>query len=364
MLDFKGGLTSSMKEEFAERTRYRQETEKYREFMIDTLYENPHYGFLNKNFEPVVTNAGSQFENLANFGDYADPSQHALPFVVKAFNGFREDFMKRTEYPGFVIPSLLGQIIPLKTYESYDEIYGEYLDNLVSMVSRTCGNTPSYLKKDRIIQSIMKTIRVFPVTQSGFVLSRHCPITTTGLSIELSNLPYSKDDKKGVILESDSYKCFLHDAKKWGFLVDRNNPWRLICDLGAPIIQGYIREYGPVGVNVDYTLARFFRRKTQYEDIQSVFNFFTKLGINNLTNSELLDYTVLIRMAETDMKTDMYDQMSREANDIYNLYRDNYPNDPYKGSASIIARYCTERLKELHSVPRGSRYNFSANEDT
>tara|TARA_Y100000004_G_scaffold197200_1_gene270359 strand:- start:3671 stop:4786 length:1116 start_codon:yes stop_codon:yes gene_type:complete len=347
MLDFKGGAASSLKEEFDERIRYRIETEKYKQYMIDTLYEDPHYGFLNRDFEPIITNVGDQFENLQNFEDLSLPAQRALPFVVKAFKGFREQFMNRTRADNFSVPMLLGAVVPIKSYQSYDDLYREYLDNMISQYKVNSGNYARY-RKNVLIEDLIKTIKVFPITQSGFVLSRHCPISTTGLSLELAELSYSTDQDKGIIMDSDSYLCLLKDAKKWGFYVDRNNPWRLICNLNSPYTSNNLQQYKP-GVDNEYILSRFFRRKTQYEDIQSVFKVFQSFEINNLTNEELLDYTVLIRMAETNMDPNMYGKITQEVNDIYKLYSNNYPADPYKGSSAILGKYCSMRLKEMHS---------------
>ena len=80
---FKGGQTKSLKEEFKARLKYKRgATYDIRDRVIDTWYQYPNYGFLNSEFEVVLPNVGSNYENLTQFGEYADPSQRALPFAT------------------------------------------------------------------------------------------------------------------------------------------------------------------------------------------------------------------------------------------------------------------------------------------
>ena len=128
---YKGGQSATLVEEFNERRNYKQQAlAPYRDKVIDTWYQYPNYGFLNEKHEPVIANAGEELQNLRNFGDYADASQKALPFVVKAFDDFRSVFIKRTEAPSFTIPSYLGNMSPTKSYEDYEAKYKEYNESV------------------------------------------------------------------------------------------------------------------------------------------------------------------------------------------------------------------------------------------
>jgi hypothetical protein len=150
----------------------------------------------------------------------------------------------------------------------------------------------------------------------------------------------------------------LKDAQYFGFYVDKNNPWRMIANLESEQMRSAILRYGPTE-NPDHILTRIFRRKTQYEDISSVFVFFQKLGIS-LTLEELLMYTVVIRIAETGIDPSMMNEIYEKAYRIYDIYSSNYPQDPFKGSSAIIAEYCSAKLKQLHT----SRANIDSYEPT
>jgi len=339
-MKFKGGSTKNLKEEFAERKKYKElATLQMSGYMLDTWYQYPNYGFLNEQFEPVITLAGNSYENLSTFGEYSPPAQRALPFVVKAYNKFRDSFLLRAESPNFSIPSYFDQLIPKKTHESFEVLYSEYINKTKTDMSAVFARAD----KERLLNYVLENIKVFPITQSGFLLSRHCPISTTGMAIEISELNPKIDSEKGELISSGTYECFLRDAAQAGFYVDKNNPWRLIANLESRPMQDLILEYKE-NAKPEYILSRFFRRKTQYEDMHSVYVFFNK----SLTLEELFRYTIKIRMAETGIHASLEERITKEAQEIYTLYSQNYPQDPFKGSSSIIAKYCSEKLRDTY----------------
>ncbi len=339
-MDFKGGTTKNLKEEFSERKKYKElATSGYSSFMIDTWYQYPNYGFFNSDYEVVVPVAGENYENLSEFGEYAPPKHRALPFVVKAFNNLRDVFLTRAESANFNIPSYFGTLIPKKSHESFDTLYHEYITNL-----KTTYSVPGAIDtKQHLLRYVLENIKTFPITQSGFALSRHCPISTTGLAIEISDIKYTSDLPKGALLGSDTYKCFLEDAMATGFYVDKNNPWRLIANLDSIPIKNLLLEYKE-DTKPEYVMARFFTKKTQYEDLECVYRFFNK----SLTADELFEYTIKIRMAETDMDPSLEPRILKETKEIYNLYSGNYPSNPLKGPSAIIAKYCAEKTRDTY----------------
>jgi len=342
---FKAGETNTLIEEFFERKRYKEIAAfAFKNQMIDMWFQYPNYGFLNEAHEVVVTNVGENYENLSAFGEYADPAQRALPFVVRAFDELRTVFLKRAESPQFTIPSYFGDFTPVKTYERFDDIYSEYLSKVRDdMISK------SHMSKEALLQTVLANAKVFPITQSGFALSRHCPLSVTGLSLELSELPYDTDVTKGQLLQSERYKCFVEDAYNVGFYVDKNNPWRLVANLQSENMKKHILKYKEQ-TTAENILNHYFRRKTQYEDIQSVYKFFDTYG---LTTEEVLSYTIRIRMAEVGMPAEKFKQINEEAQNIFKVYGNNYPSDPLKGSAAILGNYCSRHLKMLYEKKAG-----------
>ena len=336
-MKYQGGATDSLKKEFLNRKIYKEKAlSNFAPFVLDTWYQFPNYGSLNREYEPVTVISR---ESVSLFGDYALPTQRALPFVVKAYNAFRETMLTRSLDPNFNIPSYFGTLLPTKAHEDFDQLYRTYIENLKLSMQKVLERQTTR----HAMNYILENINTFPITQSGFLLSRHCPISTTGIAIELSELSYYTDSVKGDIINTPTFTCFLKDAKEHGFYVDKNNPWRLIANLDSEYMTKLILEYRE-GIDPEYILTRFFRKKTHYEDINSVHNFFNR----SLTIEKLIEYTVEIRMAETGMDMSHKNKICTEAMEIYTLYSQNYPSDPFKGSSAIIGQYCSQQLKSTY----------------
>ena len=312
-----------------------------RAFMLDMWYHYPNYGFLNDRYEPIIPNVGENNENLVTFGDYAQPGQMVLPFVQKAFNDFRTKYFERIEASGEAQPKFIEGMLPKKSYESFEQKYSEYIFGVLNKYREI-----SFQSRKHLLDEVLENIQTFPISKSGFVLSNKCPISVTGLSVELAKLAYSSIPTKEELLRSKPYRCFLEDVTSSGFYVDGNAPWRLIANLESEKMQEYIQAYKE-GTTTENILDRFFRGKTHYDDIPSIYSFFNNLNYP-LTTSELLSYTLQIRMKEVGMDMHHYEMINKQVQDIFFLYSGNYPNDPLHGAASIIGKYCSEKLKQTY----------------
>ena len=84
-IKFLGGTTGNLRNEFVERLKYKNLVDF--EGMIDTLYEDYFYGFINRNFE--VSYIVDDPEIFSNFPGYAD-NVSCLSFVSSAFQTFEQ----------------------------------------------------------------------------------------------------------------------------------------------------------------------------------------------------------------------------------------------------------------------------------
>ena len=79
-----------------------------------------------------------------------------------------------------------------------------------------------------------------PFTYPGFIKSRYCPMTATGLVIEVSTESAASDEMKiKNFKESKNWQFYLNACRSYGFSVDSNNPWRLVADIGTPEMIQY-----------------------------------------------------------------------------------------------------------------------------
>ena len=83
-LIFRGGSTSTIREDFQERAKYAEYNLAEGSNVIDTVYKDTNYGILNKNFEPVTIITDSEFSNLETFEEDNNYVQ-TLPFMYRVF---------------------------------------------------------------------------------------------------------------------------------------------------------------------------------------------------------------------------------------------------------------------------------------
>jgi len=304
-INFLGGTTPFLRTEFEERSKYK----KLINFpgMLDTLYDRHAYGLVNNNYEP--TYLVNDQEILSNFPNLAD-GVYCLNFVAEAFTNFRRDYVNRLENGDISYPPFLDQIVPTSGHISFEESYSDYL-------TYTGIKYSTFLQDDTRIddyscylsalkEALKQSLKSFPVTRSGFLLSPHNNVKTSGLVLELANLDYNRDPEKGEIIQSEEFQCFLDFANSAGFYVDKYSPWRLYANLEWPTMQSLIRKTPPPsegGSNknndTELVLNSIYRLRSHeddlydlqdfvikvYNDIKKRVPFYTKSVYNNSKNA-------------------------------------------------------------------------------
>ena len=84
----------------------------------------------------------------------------------------------------------------------------------------------------------------YPITKSGLIYSKYYSPMSSGLCVEISYADHGNDQiKTEQFLENPNYKVYSLAASKYGFLIDKNAPWRLVANLNSGRMKGYIKEY-------------------------------------------------------------------------------------------------------------------------
>ena len=78
--------------------------------------------------------------------------------------------------------------------------------------------------------------KLIPVTKTAFIKSQYCTPLVSGLVIEIVNEDHNDDNNKGKWINDPNYNFYARTAKKYGFLVDKNAPWRLVANVTSPRI--------------------------------------------------------------------------------------------------------------------------------
>jgi len=82
------------------------------------------------------------------------------------------------------------------------------------------------------------------LTPTSFLRSTACHVATSGLVIDLMDLDHGDDVHKNILLQTDGYSLLAPAAKKFGFVIDENAPWRLVADIFSSPMRRYMSNYG------------------------------------------------------------------------------------------------------------------------
>ena len=366
--DFNGGSSPSVVASYRERKAYKETATLTGVDFLDTWYQYPNYGLLNSDYEPVVLNTDEYFSNLDTLLGPPNEDRRAASFAAAAFRDFRNYYVAKTTQSRLDFPVFIGEAIPTVAHISFENSYLGYIDDLVPQYADfVLDELTSIEMFSQLLTRFIKTnIKQFPITRSGFLLSTKCPLAVSGLTIELADLEYSKDSVKADILNSLEFQCFAELATQSGFFVDKNAPWRLIANLNSPMMKAYIERYKPDS-EAEVILNKTFRQKTHYEDISSVYYFYssvyreilTRIGVSSTTNrlsdfagnlgqEFLISETLRTRMLEVDIPESEFARLNHDVLSLHRTYSLRFPDNPLKQASAKIGKICSKKLKEIY----------------
>jgi hypothetical protein len=216
---------------------------------IDLWHEKPYFGRydLNANAVYVLERNLTQLHT-----ENTEDTILAVNFVVDAFQDLQRHFSQaltsRKIKPSFTLSNL-----PVaKGHVSPDSLHQEYINNLfeVFVLSYLEGN--DLHRKIRNFSDFMKHFTDFfkyfgynlPFTFSGFLGSKRCPSNVCGLILDMQSQGFSDDSKKvNNFLAKDEFSFYMASARAYGFMVDKNSPWRLVADVSSPQMKEYMMKY-------------------------------------------------------------------------------------------------------------------------
>ena len=133
---------------------------------------------------------------------------------------------------------------------AYDS-YHEYMVNVVYIAfADTYMNSQKAKSQLKVLRTFLKVFGSFaqqvvkdggPVTFSGFLESPYSSVLNTGLAIEIADDNHGDDlPKAKKFLYDPNYELVISIASQYGFIPDKNAPWRLVGDVENPAMQEYM----------------------------------------------------------------------------------------------------------------------------
>ena len=213
--------------------------------------ENRLYGRVNIDNE-IIALRESALSPLR--GSKGGAAMFALGFVADAFADLR-DKLKACAKAGQIAPQ--GPFADLQVARGWSSVNAEYdryvKDQIFSTFVEQFAIFKSQSSKIRDFSGFLEVFggftkhlgKLMPFTRTGFMESTYCSPYVTGLVMDIAVEDYSDDFVKSSEYVNDpNFLFFADSAKQFGFLVDRNAPWRLIANLGSAAMQRYAAKSG------------------------------------------------------------------------------------------------------------------------
>ena len=215
------------------------------------LGELSYYGKMNNYYSPIYTNSDKS-SNLKKLNS-SDPKQplSAYNFVADLFNEMclkfeqcaMENKISKTDNYLSNLKAYKAYSDPVLVYRQYIEIFGEQLRSIFVRRNVQVEDFAHFM--DEFMLVAPSIVDKTPFTFSSFIKSKNNNVFSSGLAIEVADLPYDNDEeKRKQFFESKNWDFFVQACNNYGFIIDYNAPWRIICDIKAPQLNPYMAEYG------------------------------------------------------------------------------------------------------------------------
>lgn len=215
----------------------------------------------------------------------------ALDFVTENFEKMVNFHLKLKSKGKLSLPSTFEFMKPKKSWKDQDAAYEKYLETFYQSFVDTILSTENdkkikdYKTFERLFFSFCKrlTNNSMPVTRTAFVKDFHGTPITSGLSIELDEKTHEDDFVKySEFIRDPNFETYRAITERFGFVIDKNSPWRIICDLKSPYIIDQMKKKG---INsLQSIFDNYFVRTNQIEleNVRSIFlNFYNRFVSEN-----------------------------------------------------------------------------------
>jgi len=287
--------SSGVKQDYANAKFYEDYVlqKEYYSYQFDGWKDKKFYGLIDKDGRSIYPKRSFLAPTIS---DVTSNSRN-FNFVVDAFQDLKKYHMGLQDTNKLEKNSSIYYNLPVrKGAINIDDIYIDYINNFFSIFSNSTKTTTSKKIKnfssfiDYLINFLKIVTKIAPFTRSNFIKSKLCNVNVNGLNIDFSNtLNYSNLILKADNFLSDTnFDVFYDSAKRFGFYVDRNIPWRIVADIESPIMKEYYRKYG---INNSDQLIGNYYHLAEYSDLEVMKNVIVSLwntyASENPTNTEL-----------------------------------------------------------------------------
>ena len=167
-----------------------------------------------------------------------------------------------------------------------NKIYTTFVNSYLSMNRRheKITNYKDFVRE--FIRFSLITAKYFPITKTGYITSIHCSPFASGLMLEIAPEQHGTGTNAKVLkyISDPNFSFFVNEVKKFGFMVDKNAPWRIVFNLASGMLDKK--------TNGEDTGAQLFMAE-QASNYENVFqNHYRKAHLDELRNIRDIIYSL------------------------------------------------------------------------
>lgn len=230
---------------------------------LDILYDKLFYGRVNLKNEEVIVDQTTLKTLVSNGGKEII----LLNFVIDAYKDFVSYWKYLTNIQKVVQVGTLQDVTAKsawkdsgKMYFSYMSVIYENLRNEINAKKIKIKNFDHFV--DEFIKLVDNSSPTIPFVFSTYIQSRMADPKISGLCFDVKSADLTDDFVKYEdFLKDPNYAIFKKTAMKFGFMVDKQIPWRVWADIDSPAMKPYMEKYGLTQDNLynkNYVLANSY----------------------------------------------------------------------------------------------------------
>ena len=257
-IDIKNGTladtsnSTKLKELFNKRELYNNIFNNFNSNNIETIdiWNNKSlYGKINNEQQPIVPN----YSKLKTIGNNLNDTVFCIAPVADAFSDLIKsityDFnlkkiKKSSYYPLIPRRSTTNCIIDLNNeLNQFFSYYSTQYLNLLNKKQKVL-NFNDYMNSSIDLLNLTNIV----LTLSNYSI-KQSPLST-GLVVDVAEDNASEDRQKQIkFLEDENFSYILNKAEQFGFLIDKNIPWRFVFNIKSPNAERYLSKYNVATLN-------------------------------------------------------------------------------------------------------------------
>ena len=214
---------------------------------IDLLNQKSFYGKIDTNNRSIYPS--EKFLKMVN----TEKTVMLINFVADAANDMMEKIERMTQTGKIKSTSTYAQFEPKTGWSSFTSVHHSFMKGVFELFISKYATSSEFFTKivdfnsyvTHFVNFLNAFLPVHPITRSNMQLASVVNPNITGLVFEIESDPHDDDEKK--------YKKYILDphfeditkiANGFGFMIDKNAPWRFIADLESPQMQQRMEDLG------------------------------------------------------------------------------------------------------------------------